>query len=52
MDEMSIQEQETYTINNKNYNVIVKYTKQKVSREKLIDLIIEYGREVLEDMEV
>lgn len=48
MDENYIEEQETYTIENKNYNVITRVTKEKLSKESLIKLIAKYGTQELE----
>ncbi len=48
MNEGNIQEQEIYTIGNKKYNVIVKTTKESLSKEKLIKLIVAYGMQELE----
>lgn len=48
MDETYIEEQETYTIENKSYKVITRVAKQKLSKEGLIKLIAKYGMQELE----
>lgn len=48
MDETYIEEQEIYTIENKNYNVITRVAKQKLSKESLIKLIAKYGIQELQ----
>ncbi len=46
--EENIEEQEIYTIDNKNYNVITRVTKQKLSKDNLIKLIARYGIQELQ----
>ncbi len=46
--EENIEEQEIYTIENKNYNVITRVTKQKLSKDNLIKLIARYGIQELQ----
>lgn len=48
MNKFNIEEREIYTIGNKKYNVIVRTTKEMLSKEKLIKLIVEYGIQELE----
>jgi len=48
MDETYVEEKETYTIGNKNYNVITRVAKQKLSKESLIKLIAKYGIQELQ----
>lgn len=48
MNKSNIQEQEIYTVGNKKYNVIVRTTKESLSKEKLIKLIVAYGMQELE----
>ena len=46
--EENIEEQEIYTIENKNYNVITRVPKQKLSKDNLIKLIARYGIQELQ----
>lgn len=46
--EDNIEEQEIYTIENKKYNVITRVTKQKLSKDNLIKLIVRYGIQELQ----
>ena len=46
--EDNIEEQEIYTIENKKYNVITRVTKQKLSKDNLINLIARYGIQELQ----
>ena len=48
MGEDNIEEREVYTIDNKEYNVITRVTKQKLSKDNLIKLIARYGIQELQ----
>lgn len=51
MEDANIEERETYTIENKNYNVITRVTNQRLSKEKLVKLIAKYGIQELQSEE-
>lgn len=42
------EEHEVYTIDNKDYNVITKVTKERLSKDNLIKLIARYGMQELQ----
>ena len=48
MGEDNIEEREVYTIDNKEYNVITRVAKQKITKESLIKLIARYGIQELQ----
>lgn len=48
MNKSNIEEREICTIDNKKYNVIVRTTKEKLSKENLIKLIARYGIQELQ----
>lgn len=48
MEENNIEEREIYTIDNKEYNVITRVAKQKITKESLIKLIARYGIQELQ----
>lgn len=48
MNETYIEEKETYTIENKNYNVTTRVAQQRLSKESLIKLIAKYGMQELQ----
>lgn len=48
MESDNYEKQEIYTIDNKNYNVITRVTKQRLSKENLIKLIARYGMQELQ----
>ena len=43
MSENNIEEREVYTIDNKKYNVIIRVTNNKLTKDSLIKLIARYG---------
>ena len=43
MDGINIEEKEIYTIDNKKYNVIVRVTNKRLSKDQMIKLIAKYG---------
>ena len=43
-----IEKRENYTIDNKEYNVIIRVTKERISKENLIKLIANYGIQELQ----
>ena len=47
MDGINIEEKEIYTIDNKKYNVIVRVTNQRLSKDQMIKLIAKYGLQEL-----
>ena len=51
MDEKHIEEQEIYTIDNKEYNVITRVTENKLTKDSLIKLIARYGIQELQSGE-
>lgn len=47
MDGINIEEKEIYTIDSKKYNVIVRVTNQRLSKDQMIKLIAKYGLQEL-----
>ncbi len=48
MENAIIEKRENYTIDNKEYNVIIRVTKERISKENLIKLIANYGIQELQ----
>ena len=48
MENTIIEKRENYTIDNKEYNVIIRVTKERISKENLIKLIVNYGIQELQ----
>ncbi len=48
MESKNNEKKEIYTVKGKNYTVIAKVTDEKLSKENLIKLIVQYGLEELQ----
>lgn len=52
MSDENYEEKEICTINNKNYYVIARVTENKLSKKELINLIVNYGIQELDEKEL
>ena len=52
MNDENYEEKEICTINNKNYYVITKVSNDRLSKKELINLIVDYGIQELDEKEL